>query len=273
MKFAICNEMYEGWDIARICKDAAACGYQGLEIAPFTLDPDPRKVDEKRAREIGQIASDAGIVVTGFHWLLVKPDGLHITTPDAAVRARTAEFLKHLARLCAAAGGKFMVFGSPKQRNVLEGETYEDAFKRAADVFGLVSRTCEQLGVTLALEPLGKVEGNFLNTAEETIKLIEAVNHPNCRLHLDVKAMCCESKPIPQIIAESARHLAYFHANDANRRGPGFGEVDFVPIWKALQQVRYDGWVSVEVFDYKPDPHTIALKSLEYMKKTMEAAK
>ncbi len=268
MKFAICNETYENWDLGRICDSAAACGYDGLEIAPFTLADDPRDLTDADAEKVAAAAKAAGLEIVGLHWLLTRPEGMHVTTPDSARRERTVEFLRHLARLCAGMGGRVIVFGSPKQRDLPDGESYDDCFARAVDVFRQVAETAGQLCVTLALEPLGAAETNFLVTAEETIRVIEAVDHPACRLHLDVKAMAQEDKPIAQVIRDNAAHVAHFHANDANRRGPGFGEVDFVPIAAALREIDYDAWVSVEVFHYDPGPEFIAAKSLAYLKET-----
>lgn len=272
MKFAICNETYQGWSFPDTCEHIAQSGYHGVEIAPFTLAGDPRQLTEAQAKETGRIAREAGLDVVGLHWLLVKPEGMHLTTPDDAVRSRTVEFARHLARLCAGMGGTIMVWGSPKQRNVEPGQRYEDAFARAADALRRISETCGELGITLAMEPLGPAETNFLTTADETVQLIKAVGHPACRLHLDVKAMSSEEKPVPQIIAENRAHTAHFHANDPNRRGPGFGEVDFVPIARALKESGYDRYVSVEVFDYTPDPQTIATKSIEYLRRTFGEA-
>ncbi|HEX4794409.1 MAG TPA: sugar phosphate isomerase/epimerase family protein [Humisphaera sp.] len=266
MKFGICNETYQGWALPAICEDVAACGYDGLEIAPFTLADDPSLLDESAASKVGQIVRDAGLEVIGLHWLLLKPPGMHLTTPDGAIRGKTVEFARHLARLCGAMGGKIMVWGSPKQRNVADGQRYEDAFNFAADAMRQNCEVAGAAGVTIAMEPLGPAETNFLTTAAETVRFIEKVDHPACKLHLDVKAMSSESTPIPRIIAESRAHTAHFHANDPNLRGPGFGEVDFAPIFKALRDSRYEGYVSVEVFDYKPDPQTIARKSIEYMR-------
>ncbi|MCR9119351.1 MAG: sugar phosphate isomerase/epimerase, partial [bacterium] len=73
--------------------------------------------------------------------------------------------------------------------------------------------------------------------------------------------------PILQIIRESVDVLEHFHANDANRRGPGMGEIDFVPILQTLKDVGYDDWVSVEVFDYEPGIEALATESIEYLKK------
>jgi len=82
-----------------------------------------------------------------------------------------------------------------------------------------------------------------------------------------VKAMASEPLSIPEIIRRSARHLEHFHANDVNLQGPGFGDVDFVPIFRALKEIGYPGWVSVEAFDYAPGAERLARESIEFMQR------
>ena len=230
MKFAICNETYQGWSLEDTCRHVAQSGYDGLEIAPFTLEEDPRDISESDAERVGKTVREHGLEVVGLHWLFVKPAWLHLTTDDPLLRKDTLAFGQHLARICAAMQGTVMVWGSPKQRDLQDDWEYEDASARAAEILRGVAEVAHEGGVTIAMEPLGRAETNFLNTAEETVRLIRQVDHPGLRLHLDVKAMSDEEKDIPSIIRESQSELAHFHANDPNLRGPGFGDVEFSPI-------------------------------------------
>jgi sugar phosphate isomerase/epimerase len=264
-RYAICNETFEGWDHARVCRFVAGLGYTGLEVAPFTLAPRITDVGPERRRELRRQAEDHGLRLLGLHWLLAKTEGLHLTSPDEATRRRTADYLIELARCCRDLGGDLMVFGSPAQRRIPPGATREQAADYAADTFRRAAPGFAVTGVTLCLEPLSPPEADFLNTAAEAVALLDRIDHPNFALHLDVKAMATDG-PAPDLIRRYAARTGHFHANDPNRRGPGFGEADFVPIFRALRDSGYRGWVSVEVFDYSPDPETIARESLRHMR-------
>jgi sugar phosphate isomerase/epimerase len=272
MRFAICNELFQDWDWSRALDLTVECGYSGWEIAPFTLSTNPVKLSAaERSRIASQIRS-AGVEVVGLHWLLAKTEGFHLTRPEPEIRGRTADYLGELAVLCRDLGGELMVLGSPQQRNFdPEQMTHEQATENAISVLQRLIPKLEQTQVTLALEPLGPGEGNFWNHASQVVEVIQRLESPWIRLHLDVKAMSTEGKPIDQIIQENAGWLHHFHANDPNLLGPGMGEIAFEPIFEALERVDYRGWVSVEVFDYAPGIERIARESMANMRAAIGA--
>lgn len=271
MKFGICNETFEDWPLKRAAEFSRACGYTGLELAPFTLAADIRTLSAAARREIRATIEDAGLEVIGLHWLLAKTQGIHLTSPDPAVRAQTQAYFLELVQLCHDVGGKVMVLGSPLQRNLASGVSTSEGMSYAAEVLAGIVPALRALGVVLALEPLGPQEGNFLLTAEQAVALRDQIGADEVQLHLDVKAMSSESIPIPDLIRQNVNHLVHFHANDPNRRGPGMGETDFVPILRTLREVGYQGWVSVEVFDYSPGAEVLARESYENLQRCWQA--
>jgi sugar phosphate isomerase/epimerase len=273
VKLSICNEVFgaeqtvESWK--NLCGQVAAIGYEGIELAPFTLTADARQCDARTRREIKNAAADHGLPITALHWLLVSPPGLHINAINEKTRLETVDFLRGLIDFAADVGADTMIFGSPKQRAV--EDNLQSAWKRAVDSYSKVLSTLEERGVTLCMESLPAPECDFVMTAAEAAQMVSDVNHPNFKLMLDTKSLCGESgdpsgKSAAALIDQWGGQTHYYHANDANRRAPGYGETDFRLIASALKNAGYDGWVSLEPFDYRPDPLTLAKESFAYMK-------
>jgi len=265
LPFAICNETFGDWPWDRVCRFVAETGYQGIEIAPFTFAPSVTEIPAERRREIRRTAEEAGLEIVGLHWLLASPKGLHIHTRDEALRRKTVDYLRALVDFAGDLGAPVMVFGSPFQRKLEDGD-WQGAWERTQDSYRQVLPTLAERGVVLCQESLPAPEADFIMTAAEAARMVRELDHPQFRLMLDVKSMCSEDRPPAEIIREFAPLVEHFHANDANRRGPGFGETDFRPIMAALREVGYNRYVSVEVFDYSPDPETIARESLRHLR-------
>ncbi|WP_417730361.1 sugar phosphate isomerase/epimerase family protein [Rosistilla oblonga] len=264
-RYGICNETFQDWPLDKALELAKRVGYTGWEVAPFMLADDARSITPQQRSDYRSQVEAAGFEVIGLHWLLAKTEGFYLTTDNAEVRKATTEYFCELARLCKDLGGKVMVLGSPQQRNVPEGASMEQAYEFAAEVLRGVVPALEENGVRIALEPLGHEEGNFMNTQAQGRQLREMIGSEHVGLHLDVKAMSDETEDIAGLIRENADLMLHFHANDPNRQGPGMGDVDFAPIFEALDAVDYQGWVSVEVFDYAPGVETLVTESMRNM--------
>ncbi|MEZ6124416.1 MAG: sugar phosphate isomerase/epimerase family protein [Planctomycetaceae bacterium] len=234
MKFAICQELFENisWDDQ--CRLIAEAGYTGIEVAPFTMAADVSAIPDQTLESMKTTAAQHGLEIIGLHWLLARTEGLYLTSPDADVRRKTADYLKLLARICARLGGRVLVFGSPQQRNLLPGIDTQQAMQFAAEVFRDAMPDFATHNVLLCMEPLTKKETDFINTCADAVELMSLVNHPSFVLHQDVKAMLgAESDSIPELIHRYRDVCGHFHVNDSNLLGPGMGETDFHPILKA----------------------------------------
>ncbi len=270
IKMGICNELFEGWDFLRVCRTVKEIGYDGLEIAPFTLAPRITDLPPWRLNELRSMVEDSGLETIGLHWLLAKTEGFHLTSPDPSIRRKTAHYLVSLAEATQALGGSVMVFGSPKQRDLLPGTTRTEAMARAAEVFSAVLPAIGACGVDLCLEPLAPSETNFLTSIAEANDLIRRLDHDHLVLHLDVKAQSSDpGGSVSELWGKFGPEAGHAHAQDPNLRGPGMGDVDFGPILGSLVASGYDKWVSVEVFDYSPGAEETAVQSLDCMRRAI----
>ena len=272
MKFGICNEIFQGWSMDDTFARAAKAGYDVVEIAPFTVAKSVTDISAAERVRIRDSAARAGVGISGLHWVLVQAEGMYLTHPEGSVRERTSRYFVELVDCCADLGGTRIVVGSPKQRNLMDGVPYEQAWDFAKGTFKDSVRRAEDRGVVICFEPLAPSETNFVNTAAEGRRFAQEIGSSAMSIILDVKAMSSEGRPIPDIIRESRGAFEYFHANDANLKGPGFGEVDFGPIAGALKDVGYEGVASVEVFVFDEGPERIADESIGYLRKTFRQA-
>ena len=266
-RYAFCNEAFTDWDFARICDYLAEHGYQGVEAAPFTFEQSVFDISAEQRASARQAAANAGLEIVGLHWLLVGPDGLHLTHPDSAVRQRTADYLRGLIAFGHDLNSPYLVFGSPNQRNLPEGVSFEQGMAYATEVFQSVCDEAQQAGTIIAIEPLAPPLCQFITTAAEGADLVRRVNHPNFKLHLDVKAMeTAEAEPSADIIRAHVDEFPHFHANDFNLKAPGFGDTDFVPIMRALHETGYDGYVSIEIFEFEPHAEVQAREGIRHLR-------
>jgi D-psicose/D-tagatose/L-ribulose 3-epimerase len=273
MKISLCNEVIAELPFEKQCNVMAKLGYDGVEIAPVTLSDEPHLLPAARRKEIVKLANDAGVPVTGLHYLMVAPQGLSITAKDPAVRRKTFEVMRGLVQLCADLGGKLMIHGSPAQRQLEPGDE-ADSYKRGIEYFAAAGEAAHAAGVTYLLEPLAKDHTAFVNSVAEAVKIVREIGTPGLQTMIDCSAAGrSEAQPVAELIHQwmPSGAIRHIHLNDANRRGPGEGEMKFQPIVAALREVGYRGIAAIEPFVYEPDGPTCAARAIGYMRGTLAA--
>jgi sugar phosphate isomerase/epimerase len=274
MKIALCNEVLAHLPLEGQCELAAALGYDGLEIAPFTLGDAPHRLASTEIARIRRTVESFGLVVTGLHWLLVAPPGLSVTDPDPRIRARTRDVVAAIVALCAELGGGVLVHGSPKQRQIAAGEDHAIALARLRDFLADAALLAERYGVVYCIEPLGRAETALVNTVAEAAALVGEIDRPSLRTMIDTSAAgASETQSVVELIDQwlPTGVIGHVQVNDPNRRAPGQGAMQFAPIFAALARHGWNRAVAVEPFDYVPDGAGAAAFAAGYLRGIRES--
>jgi sugar phosphate isomerase/epimerase len=268
---SICNEIYQGWDFAEACRHIKATGYEGIEIAPFTLSEDPTTITSELRRNYARTIQGEGLRFVGLHWLMVAPKGLHVTTPDADLRARSWEHIRRLVDLCADLGDDgVMVFGSPLQRNTTGGATREEATRRYMDGLASVAPHAQQRGVTILIEALPLNQTDVVLSLDEAVSLVHQIGSPAIQTMFDTHNAVDERESHASLIEKHFAFLRHVHVNETDGGHCGTGDYDFASVLKTLKRLNYQGWVSLEAFDFAPGAERIASESLRHLENIIE---
>ncbi len=273
MKLSLCNEVLRHLPFDEQCRVAAALGCQGLELAPFTLADDPQTLTLADAKRFRDTAAAHGLAISSLHWLLVKPEGLSLSTPDDALQRRTVDFLRQMIDFAAACGAQVLVHGSPNQRNPAPGASAQEALARVESGWAALAPHAAKAGVVYCIEPLSRVETSVINTVAEAAKVVDRIGSPAMRTMLDLSAAAqTEAEPSDQLLTRflASGHIAHVQVNDRNRRGPGQGDTPVAAPLRALKAAGYTAWIAIEPFDYHPDPLGCAAYSAGHVRGILE---
>jgi D-psicose/D-tagatose/L-ribulose 3-epimerase len=268
-RYAFCNESMQGMKWAEQCEQVARSGYQGIEIAPFSLIKESVvELSPGIRRDLVRTMENAGIECAGLHWLLSPPPpGLHVTTPDREIRKRSWAYVDLLIDLCGDLGGPLMVFGSPKGRSAA-GISVDEARKYLAEGLAGVADHAQARGVKILLESLDRNQTDVVNTLAEAAGITQEIHHPAIQTMFDFHNTLDEQEPFPDLIEKYYPFIHHVHVQEMDGRYVGAGNAgdSFLAAFQKLKDLRYDKWISVEVFDFSPGSQVISDESIKTLK-------
>ncbi len=265
-RFAVCSEIFKGWQFADAVKAAAKAGFQGMELACFTLGEDATEVTPAVRREYRAALESEGVRYAGLHWLLTAPRNLHVTTPDRAQRESSWNYVRKLMDLSADLGPDgVMVFGSPRQRSTVGGCTPEDATRHFVEGLAGVADHASQRGVRILIEALSPDQTDVVTSLEQAAAIVREIGHPNVQTMFDTHNAVDEKEPHDVLVDRHFGIIRHVHINEMDGKHPGCGDYDFLPVMRTLHRRGYAGWVSVEAFDFSFGAGRIMAETLRHM--------
>ena len=276
-RFAICNELFQKTPLPEVCRQVRQLGYEGFEIAPFTLAEDPAAISAAQRAETRKTMTAEGLEFVGLHWLLTAPPGIHITTHDAAVRAYSWNYVTRLIDLCAdlatpgARQRPVVVFGSPKQRSSVAGSSPAEAVKFFIEGMAQAAPHAESRDVTLLVEALSPGQTDVVTSLAEAVAIVRQIASPAVQTMFDVHNAVDETEPHTVLIERFFPHIRHIHVNEMDGREPGMGNYDFLILLRKLAEMDYRGWVSLEAFDFSREPRDVAARAIQTLKAAQSA--
>lgn len=234
-----------------------ACGYDGAEL----MVRNPVLIDVHQVKSLSdKYGLTVPMVCTGE---VFGQDGLSFSDPDDNRRAEAIARAKAAVDVAAQLGAQINI--GRLRGGYVFGQSHKSSRERSVSGMREVALYGQEMGVGVALEPVNSIACNFINTTQEGIEIVKEINVPAFSLMLDSNHMFIEDRHMLKSVEDAKEYVTYVHLVDSNRLYPGNCKLDFSTFLCALRQIGYNGWVSVEVFQW-PDQDTALEKSIAYLK-------
>jgi D-psicose/D-tagatose/L-ribulose 3-epimerase len=246
MKISISNIAWKNEEETNIAQLLPTMGVHGVDIAYTKFWATPYDAPSEALQEYRAFWAKQGIQIIGMQSLIYgRPD--LILFGDPSVRDQMAQYLSDVFRLAGQLGARLLVFGSPKNR--LKGDLSEtEAMNIAVEFFGKLAGAAQRENVILCIEPNPPAYGcDFIQTTASALKLVQQVDHPSFRLHLDAAIMTMNGEDIDKALESAIEVLAHFHVSEPHLGVIGEGTVDHARFAKCLRFLNYQGWVAIEM--------------------------
>ena len=267
MKLAVCNELFGRIPLDELADVLRRRGFGGIELAPFTIFGDFGRSAVRRGIAEAKRALDAsGMRFAGFHWLLAKPEGLHITTPDGVLRRKSWDHLRRLIDAAAELGGGNLILGSPRQRSTVPGQSRREATGILAEELAAIAPFAAERGSPILLEALSSDQTDVVNLLSEVEAIVARVAHPGVDGMFDFHNCADETSSHASLVDRYIGMIRHVHLNDRDGNPPLPGDPDYLAAFARLRALGYDGWVSLEIFTTPADPDAVLRETMDYLK-------
>ena len=252
------------YDHARELNHLAAMGLTGLEVAPSRIWHDTWKgLTPAQVKDYRRTIETAGLKVVGLHSLFFDQPKLGLFK-GAHQRTKSLAFLEHLSAVCRDLGGKTLIYGGGRKRDAV---SYDDAWHETVHFMNELCNRIANHGTCFCFEPLGPKDSDFINSAYDSIRIVEEINHPALRVQLDAKALVENDEVGKDVFEAAAPYLVHFHANE-----PGLGVlgktdmIDHRFLGSMLKAIDYQGYVSIEQREIAENSILGVAQSVEILK-------
>jgi sugar phosphate isomerase/epimerase len=250
--------VYSG-DLATAFGKVAALGYDGVEL----MTKDPTQLDGVKIRRwLDENHLQLAGLCTGH---VYGEDGLGLVGPTPEVCHQAMARLKSFVDFAATHFGEGTLVNIGRSRGPGHPNDAESTLERMAEAFGELADYASPHGVRLVLEPINVHQAPYIHTSQDGIDMVNRVDRPNFGLMLDVYHMNIEDVDIYDSFREAGELCWFVHFADNNRKWPGSAHLDFEQFIEVLNEISYDGYVSMEILPW-PDPDTAARSSIEFLR-------
>lgn len=214
-------------------------GFDGLEIP--LADYSQKNLGEiVSALQHNQLACTASTML---------PAHCNPVSEDPAARDHARAKLRADIELAAALGAEKLVGPIHSSHKVFSGTgPSRDELMRCSDFLADSADYAQQHQIELGVEFLNRFECYVLNNCAQTRALLEPINHRSLAIHYDTHHAHIEERDPYQAIIDNATLIKHIHISESHRGTPGLGQVDWQQTFRAIKQINYQGWLTIEAF-------------------------